>query len=362
MRAIILSTPYTQTPPKQYGGMEYISYLLAKELSDRGIETWLVTSSDSPEPSEVGANYNQIKTIPCGNSEESMYVAFRDHVLEKNLLEIDSETIFIDHSHEKWMYMWKKAHPEINLMSVVHDAMPFGSPPPVKYPCMIGISKSQISQLSRAMGIHLELAYNGVDVSKYPVGDMNLKEDYMLFISRITVDKSPHEAIHVSNETGIPLIIAGNDGPMLCEQTYVHSVISKCDGQRIKYLGEVTQEKKVELMQKAKMVLLPINFPEPFGLVAIESMLCGTPVIALNQGAYSETIKEGGYVCENIQDMSEKVKRLNYLISPPVNETDKTLHKVLTQENIINNGKLFSSDVMADRYIGLMERCISNPW
>ena len=105
-RVIVMSTCYTQTPPSNYGGIEQISYLTAKVLAERGIETWLVCSSDSPEPSEINADYNQIKTIPTGNSEESHYVACRDHILDKNQIPIDEGTVFIDHSHEKWIYMY----------------------------------------------------------------------------------------------------------------------------------------------------------------------------------------------------------------------------------------------------------------
>lgn len=349
MRAIIVSTTYTQTPPSQYGGMEYIAFLLAKTLSSMNIETWLVASSDSPEPAEIGADYNLIKTIPVGNSEESHFVAFRDHVLDKELIPIDEDTVFIDHTHEKWMYTYKKDHPEINLMGVIHDAMPYGSSPPIRCPCMIGISKSQLGKLSNHLGIHIELAYNGIDLSKYPPGRYEDNENYMLFISRITTEKAPHEAIYISNETGIPLIIAGDDSPMFCDQIYVHSIISKCDGNQIKYLGSVSHEKKVELMQRAEMTLLPIGFDEPFGLVAVESMACGTPVISLDRGAYEETILGGGFVCDDVDSMAETATSIHNKLMSMAPES-------------VENAAMFSSDRMALRYIELMKKCIGNPW
>lgn len=345
-RAIVMSTCYTRTPPDNYGGIEQIAYLTAKVLASKGIETWLVASSDSPEPSEIDDDYNLIKTIPTGNSEESHYVAFRDHILDKNQIIIDEGTCIIDHTHEKWLYMYKQDHPEINLMTIVHDANPFSTPPPIRHPCMIGISHLLSDNLSRTLGIHVETAYNGIEVEKYQPGDPIDNENYLLFVSRIVREKGVHEAIYISDMTGIPLVIAGNDNPMFCEQMYVHSIISKCDGNRIKYLGEISFKKKIELMQKAMYTVLPISFDEPFGLVAVESMLCGTPVIALNKGAYKETITTGGFVCDTIDEMVEKSKLVD----------------TIKCYQAIENGMIFSDERMADRYIELMEKCISNPW
>lgn len=348
MRAVILSTCYTQSPPSQYGGLEYIAYLLAKELANKGIDTWLVASNDSPDPTTVNGHYGLIRTLPIGHSEHSMYDVFRDQILNKNLIPIDNETVFIDMQHEHWMYMYKKdVNKKINLMSVTHDALPFTTSPPIRYPCMCGISKQQIKLLANTTGSHFETVYNGVDVAKYPLST-EPREDYYLFISRITREKAPHEAIYIANSTKNKLIIAGNDSPMFCEQMYVHSIISKSDGKRITYLGEVSQQKKVELMQKAKCVLLPVQFPEPFGLVAVESMLCGTPVIAMNNGAYGELIIDGtgGFVCNSINEMVEKTKII---------EDIKAI-------NVRENGLKFSSEVMVNRYIELMKQCIETPW
>lgn len=345
-RAIVISTCYTQTPPSNYGGMEQIAFLTAKMLASKGIETWLVASDDSPEPSELGVDYNLIKTIATGNSEESHYVAFRDHILDKNQIPIDDETVFIDHTHEGWMYEYKKSHPEINLIKVVHDANPYSTPPPIRHPCMVGISNDLSARLSNSLGIHIETAYNGIDPEIYQPCDLLKTGDYILFVSRIVREKGVHEAIYISDMTGLPLVIAGDDSPMFCEQSYVHSIISKCDGNRIKYIGEVSQEKKVELMQDAMCTVLPISFDEPFGLVAVESMMCGTPVVALDKGAYEETVTMGGYVCQTVDEMIEKIKVVSYL----------------DHDAIVENGRRFSDTKMADRYIELMEKCIENPW
>lgn len=349
MRAVIYSTCYTSTPPKQYGGIEYIAYLLGKGLVKKGIETYVIASSDSPDPVSVGAGYNVVKTIPTGNSEHSLYDVVRDKVLNANLIPVDDQTVFIDMSHEKWLYLYKKEfNPKMHIIGSIHDSMPWTSPPPIKYPCLSGISKQQAKTLAIQYGIHVETAYNGVDETSYPLS-IDKRNDNMLFVSRMTREKAPHEAIHIANMSRTPLILAGNDSPMFCEQTYVHSIISKSDGKYITYLGEVSQEKKVELYQKSKFTILPIMFAEPFGLVAIESMLCGTPVLALNNGAYKETIidGQGGYVCSSIEEMIKRAK------------TDMdTFDPVKVREN----GLLFTDEIMTTRYIELMKQCLEMPW
>ncbi len=348
MRAIICSTCHTKTPPAQYGGIEYIAYLLGKTLVERGIETFVLASTDSPDPVTVGAGYNVVKILPVGHNEHSFYDVVRDKVLKVNLIPVDDQTVFIDMSHEKWLYIYKKENPKINIIGSIHDALPWATPPPVKYPCLSGISKQQSMSLSQQYGVHVETAYNGVDEFQYPLFT-GKRNDNMLFVSRMTKEKAPHEAIHIANVSHTPLILAGSDSPMFCEQTYVHSIISKSDGIFIKYLGEIPQEKKIELYQTSKFTVLPILFPEPFGLVAIESMLCGTPVLALNNGAYRETIidGQGGYVCSSIDEMIKRAK------------TDMdNFDPVKVREN----GLMFTAGKMTDRYIELMKQCLETPW
>lgn len=349
MRAIIVSTCHTQTPPAQYGGIEYIAYLLGKKLAEKKIETYILASTDSPDPVSVGAGYNIVKILPVGHNEHSFYDIVRDKVLAPNLIPVDDSTVFIDMSHEKWMYVYKKEiNPKIHLIGSIHDAMPWSTPPPIKYPCLSGISKQQSMSLSQHYGVHVETAYNGVDQSQYPLS-IDRRNDNMLFVSRMTREKAPHEAIHIANMSRTPLILAGNDSPRFCEQTYVHSIISKSDGKFVQYLGEVSQKQKIELYQKSKFTVLPIMFPEPFGLVAIESMLCGTPVLALNNGAYKETIIDGlgGYVCSSIDEMIKRAK------------TDMdNFDPVKVREN----GLMFTDEIMANRYIELMNQCLEMPW
>lgn len=354
MRCIIWSTCHTQTPPDMYGGIEYVNFLLGKKMEEKKVETWVLATRDSPDPVSVGAEYDLVRTVPSGQSERSMFDFVRDRVFAPKLIPIDDETVIVDESHEGWSYMLKKQNPRLNIMkSTVHGdprtVLPgiWNSPPQIEYPCLIGISKQQSRLLSERWGARLETAYNGVDETQYPL-NTNKREDYLLSLSRIVEKKGIRECIQIANQSQTPLIIAGNDSPHFCPQDYVRSVKMESDGKFIKYIGEVSQQKKVELYQKAKCTLLPALWPEPFGLVAIESILCGTPVVALSSGAYPETITngEGGFVCNTIDEMVKKIGEVSDLDHQKVRE----------------NGLRFSADRMADRYIELMTRCLSNPW
>ena len=125
--------------------------------------------------------------------------------------------------------------------------------------------------------------------------------DYLLFLGRFSPDKGAHRAIAVAMELGLPLKMAGkNREPK--ERQYFAEFVEPHLGNGIEYFGEVTHGEKVELLQDARATLFPIEWEEPFGLVMIESMACGTPVIATRHGAVPEVIDDGrsGIIVENI--------------------------------------------------------------
>ncbi len=131
---------------------------------------------------------------------------------------------------------------------------------------------------------------NALDFSLYPVKPH--RGDYLLFLGRMSPDKGCHRAIDVAVTAGLPLKIAGkNREPM--EQHYFNEFVAPHLSDEIEYLGEVTHGEKVELLQDARATLFPIEWEEPFGLVMIESMACGTPVIATRWGAVPEVIEHG---------------------------------------------------------------------
>jgi glycosyltransferase involved in cell wall biosynthesis len=153
---------------------------------------------------------------------------------------------------------------------------------------------------------------NALDLSVYPCKPHT--GDYLLFLGRMSPDKGAHRAVAVAMELGVPLKIAGKcREPKEIEyfSQFVEPHLGPAHG--IEFLGEVNHGQKVELLQDAKVTLFPIEWEEPFGLVMIESMACGTPVIATRWGAVPEVIEHGrtGFIVDHYRDMAAAVEKID---------------------------------------------------
>lgn len=151
--------------------------------------------------------------------------------------------------------------------------------------------------------------YNGTDVSMFTLEEE--KEDYLLYAGRITPQKGIKEAIQVARETDHRLLIIGPYSA--ADKGYFEQYIKPELDDRILYLGRIDQDRLPKYYQKAKALLTPVQWEEPFGLTTIEAMACGTPVISLNRGAASEIIIDGetGFVVNSIYDMIESVGKVD---------------------------------------------------
>src|SRR5262249_6596695 len=153
---------------------------------------------------------------------------------------------------------------------------------------------------------------NALDFSLYPVKPH--RGEYLLFLGRMSPDKGCHRAIDVAVKTGLPLRIAGKNREP-AEQEDFRQFVEPQPGGQIEYFGEVTHGEKVELLQDARATLFPIEWEEPFGLVMIESMACGTPVIATRHGAVPEVIEHGrsGIIVDDYRIMPAAIQEADRL-------------------------------------------------
>jgi glycosyltransferase involved in cell wall biosynthesis len=201
------------------------------------------------------------------------------------------------------------------------------------------ISKHQAS-------VHPTLAlttiHHGIDMTKYRL--QAKKEDYLCFLGRIAPIKGAHTAIEVAKRAGIPLKIAGEIQPIF--RDYFDTMVKPhIDGRFIEYVGEVDLEMKNQLLGSSRGLLFPIQWSEPFGLVMVEAMACGTPVFALPGGSVPEVVRPGisGAISFSAEEMADTVR--NATFRPEV------VRGWVEQR--------FSVDIMVQRYVALYEEILS---
>jgi len=185
--------------------------------------------------------------------------------------------------------------------------------------------------------------HHGISLSSYQLVEQ--KQRYLSFIGRIAPIKGVHIAIEVAKRSGIPLRIAGEVQPQNREY-FEKKIKPQIDGDFVQYIGPADLKVKNELLGNSLAMLFPIQWSEPFGLVMVEAMACGTPVLAMPGGSVAEVVRDGvsGFVCRSISQM---VKRLSDLrLEPP------TVRRYV-EEN-------FSIQLMTGRYIRLYEEILSS--
>lgn len=188
------------------------------------------------------------------------------------------------------------------------------------------------------------IIYHGIDIEKFPFQEK--KQDYLLFLGRLSPQKGPDIAIRAAKKLGIKLILAGKKSSI--DAKYLTEKVEPfIDNHQIKYIGEADFPTKIELFKNALCLLHPINYIEAFGITLIESMACGTPVIAFNQGAVSEVIenKKTGFVVETEKEMVEAIKNI------------KSISKKACRERVEEK---FTVEKMTDGYEELYAKIIND--
>lgn len=180
----------------------------------------------------------------------------------------------------------------------------YGHFPDVSYVTISDFQRQKL-RLPRIRTIH-----HGIDLSNYRFHPV--KEPYLSFLGRMAPMKAPHLAIEIARKSGIPLKLAGEIQPAFSDY-WERMVAPHVDGKFIEYVGEVGLEEKSELVGKSMAFLFPIQWDEPFGLVMIEAMACGTPVLALPGGSVREVLKNGvsGYIGSSVDELAERAANLD---------------------------------------------------
>ena len=300
MRIALLCPPWFPVPPVGYGGIEAVVSLLADGLVEAGHEVTLFASGDSFTKAELAAVYREAPSARIGTTEAELR-----HALACFERAGDFDVVN-DHSGPLAAALGETVATPV--LHTVHG--PLTGEPGALYSSLARVAPStgvisvSFNQRKPCPDLNwVANCHNALDLDAYPVH--HDRGEYLLFLGRMSPDKGCHRAVEVAKNAGLPLKIAGKmrEPP---EREYFEAHVAPHLGDGIEYLGETSHGKKVALLQNARATLFPIEWEEPFGLVMIESMACGTPVLATRWGAVPEVIEEGrsGVIVDDYREMA----------------------------------------------------------
>ena len=298
---------WTKVPPATYGGIELLVSLLTDELVRRGHEVTLFGTGDSLTSGILRpvCDENVLDGMSAGKI--ANYEYYGNAAVTEALLAADQFDII--HFHIGCEHIPSGVLTQTPVLFTMHtqpgvdDSWVLRKYPQVP---VAGISHFQVQALE-VRGRKIPVVYNGCDFTTFDPS--YAPGSYLVFLGRLSYDKNPLDAIRIAREVGMPIILAGNAQGKK-EMAYFESEIEPLiNGENVKYIGLVNHAQKNKLLREAAAMLVPVQWNEPFGLVMIEAMACGTPVVAHNLGSISEVVDQGitGYHANSIDAMAALV-------------------------------------------------------
>ena len=333
MKIAQIAPLWERVPPFRYGGIELIVSLLSDELVRRGHEVTLFASGDSLTTAKLKSVHDQALRLDPSIKEPGLYEQMMLHDVYRQADHFD-----IIHSHVGCAGL---PYSSLVKTPTVHTMHGIFTPDNEKmfrqFAWQPYISISEAQREPRLGLNYIHTVYNGIDTKAYPFCATPTQSAYLAFVGRLSPEKGPLQAIEIARASGLPLKMAGKIDAV-DRAFYSEQLESHIDGEQIQYLGEVSHDEKVALLRGATATLFPITWREPFGLVMIESMATGTPVIGMALGSVPEVIahEKTGFVCHSIEKMVEAV--------PLVSKLDRQT----CRDYVINN---FSVESMTDQYL-----------
>ena len=340
MRILIVMDPGILVPPRSYGGHERLVYMFAKEYARLGHEVHLlVTKGSLVEGCTVhgfGKEGFPPKKISALMAIPKVWWFLLKYGKRFDLIHNFGRLAYllpvISHSVKKIMTYGREITTENikNINKLKNINLVF-----------TGCSDDLISRGSGSG--RWKTVYNAIDFRNYKLNETIEESAPLMFLGRIERVKGCHIAIRVALETGNSLIIGGNISPLPDEKKYFKERIEPyIDGKQIIFLGPLNDIEKNTYLGKAKALLFPIEWDEPFGMVMVEAMACGTPVIAFKRGSVPEVVEDekNGYVVNDLDEMKKKLK---------------FIFKISRSENRNIAYKKFDVSVIAKTYLSLFD-------
>jgi glycosyltransferase involved in cell wall biosynthesis len=338
LRIALIAAPFIAVPPADYGGTELFVAHLAEGLQKLNIDVAVYTNGESTVQTDRRWLYHKsqwpIKQTEYAWLKELDHNAWAvaDALKQCDLIHVQStQALALSRFLNR---------PFVLTLHGPHDSKLteyFAHYPDVQY---VAISEDQARQESLPK---LRTIHHGIDLSLYQL--VENKRPYLSFIGRIAPIKGTHVAIEVAQRTGIPLKIAGEVQPAFREY-FENKIRPQIDGRLVEYIGPADIKAKNELLGNSMAMLFPIQWNEPFGLVMLEAMACGTPVLALPGGSVPEIVSEGvsGHICRSIRGLVNSLRTLN-------------INPVIVRRYVEEK---FSIEKMVASYVSLYKSLIAN--
>ncbi|MFW6227571.1 MAG: glycosyltransferase family 4 protein [Bacteroidota bacterium] len=337
MKIAMLSPIAWRTPPVHYGPWELVTSMLTEELVKNQIDVTLFATGNSITRAKLRSvckqGYEEDKTIEPKVYECLHIAECFEHAHEFDL--IHNQFDFLPLTYSKLV--------KTPVVTTIHG---FSSPRilPVYEKYNRNTHFVSISNADRAPSLdYIATIYHGIDLSDFRF-NANPTLKYLLFYGRIHQDKGAYEAIQISRKAGIPLIMAG----IVQDETYFNQKVKPfLKPGVVDFIGSVGGKQREELLGNALALLHPIHFNEPFGLSVVESMACGTPVVAFNKGSMPEIIDDGrnGFLVEEVDQAAQKIRIIEKI--------DRQICRKTVEQN-------FTKEIMAKNYIDVYNEILKS--
>lgn len=306
MRIAQIAPLAESVPPKLYGGTERVVAWLVDELVDLGHKVTLFASGDSTTRAKLHPVWPRALRLGRPQIDPNLACALLLEAISRRAGEFD-----VIHSHIDWLHLPVLTRLGIPFVTTMHGRLDLpGIPEALRaFPeaCFVSISDNQRTPVKGANWCGT--VYHGLPAGQYHPSYE--RGSYLAFLGRLTPDKGPEDAIRIARAAGMPLRIAAK--VPRGEAAYFRQHIEPhIDGTDVQLIGEVDERGKQPFLSDAAALLFPIKWPEPFGLVMIEAMACGTPVIAYRAGSVPEVVDEGvtGFIVDGEEEAVQAVKNL----------------------------------------------------